>query len=143
MGSGALGASKGQGCRGPRAVTPQLVEKVGEVAMDYSSCCVRAKSLQSHLTHCHPTDWSPPGSSVRGVLQARTLEWVATPSSRGSSRPRDGTPVSCSSCTAGVSLPLSDEGALTLRSILGRSSERVRGREAPRACPFARPSFMH
>ena len=36
-----------------------------------------------------PPDSSPPGSSVRGVLQARTLEWVAIFSSRGSSWPRD------------------------------------------------------
>ena len=32
-------------------------------------------------------DYSPPGSSVHGILQARILEWVATPSSRGSSQP--------------------------------------------------------
>ena len=42
---------------------------------------------------CHPMDCSPPGSSDRGILQARTLEWVAMPSSRGSSRPRDRTQV--------------------------------------------------
>ena len=36
-----------------------------------------AKSLQSCLTLCDPIDGSPPGSSVPGVLQARTLEWVA------------------------------------------------------------------
>ena len=36
-----------------------------------------AKSLQSCLTLCDPTDHSPPGSSVSGILQARTLEWVA------------------------------------------------------------------
>ena len=35
-----------------------------------------------------PMDCSPPGSSVRGILQARILEWVALPSSRGSSPPR-------------------------------------------------------
>ena len=34
-------------------------------------------------------DCSPPVSSVRGILQARILEWVAMPSSRGSSQPRD------------------------------------------------------
>ena len=39
-------------------------------------------------------DGSPPGSSVHGILQARILEWVAMPSSRGSSWPRDRTPVS-------------------------------------------------
>ena len=38
---------------------------------------------------------SPPGSSVHGILQARKLEWVALPSSRGSSPPRDQTWVSC------------------------------------------------
>ena len=36
-----------------------------------------AKSLQSCLTLCDPTDGSPPGSSIPGILQARTLEWVA------------------------------------------------------------------
>ena len=46
-------------------------------------------------------DCSPPGSSVCGILQARILEWVAMPSSRGSSQPRDGTHVSCGSCIAG------------------------------------------
>ena len=36
-----------------------------------------AKSLQSCLTLCHPIDGSPPGSAIPGILQARTLEWVA------------------------------------------------------------------
>ena len=36
-----------------------------------------ANSLQSCLTLCNPIDGSPPGSSVPGILQARTLEWVA------------------------------------------------------------------
>ena len=40
-------------------------------------------------------DYSPPGSSIHGVLQARTLEWVAVPSSRESSRHRDQTCISC------------------------------------------------
>ena len=44
-------------------------------------------------------DCSLPGSSVHGILQAR-LEWVARPSSKRSSRPRDQTSVSCGSCTA-------------------------------------------
>ena len=38
-----------------------------------------AKSLQSCPTLCDPTDGSPPGSPVPGILQARTLEWVAFP----------------------------------------------------------------
>ena len=36
-----------------------------------------AKSLQLCLTLCDPIDGSPPGSPVPGILQARTLEWVA------------------------------------------------------------------
>ena len=44
---------------------------------------------QSCLTLCDPMDYSPPGSSVHGILQARILEWVAISISRGSSRPRD------------------------------------------------------
>ena len=42
---------------------------------------------QLHLTLCDPMDCSPPGSSVHGILQARTLEWVAISSSTGSSPP--------------------------------------------------------
>ena len=38
--------------------------------------CVHGWSLQSCLTLCDPMDCSPPGSSVHGILQARTLEWV-------------------------------------------------------------------
>ena len=41
------------------------------------SAAAAAKSLQSYPTLCDPTDSSPPGSSVPGILQARTLEWVA------------------------------------------------------------------
>ena len=53
-----------------------------------------AKSLLSYLTLCDPMDCSPPGSSVRGILQTRILKWVAVPFSRGSSRRRDGTHIS-------------------------------------------------
>ena len=42
-----------------------------------------------------PMDCSPPGSSVHGIVQARTLQWVDISFSRGSSRPRDRTPDSC------------------------------------------------
>ena len=45
-------------------------------------------------TLCDPMDCTPPGSSVHGILQARILEWVTIPFSRGSSRPRDQTWVS-------------------------------------------------
>ena len=53
-----------------------------------------AKSLQSRLPLCDPVDGSPPGSSVHEIVQARTREWVALSSSRGSSQPRDRTHVS-------------------------------------------------
>ena len=46
-------------------------------------------------TLCDPMDCSPPGSSIHGILQARILEWVAIPFSRGSSQPKDLTQVSC------------------------------------------------
>ena len=56
---------------------------------------------QSCPSLCDPLDCSPPGSSVDEILQARILEWVAMPPSKGSSQPRDGTYISCVSCTAG------------------------------------------
>ena len=59
--------------------------------------CVRAKSLQSCPTLCHPMDHSWPGSSVREISKARMLEWVAMPSSRGSAQPRGQTCVSYAS----------------------------------------------
>ena len=43
---------------------------------------------QSCLTLCDPTDCSPPGSSVHGILQARILGWIVISFSRGSSQPR-------------------------------------------------------
>ena len=42
-----------------------------------SAAAASAKSLQSCPTLCNPRDGSPPGSPVPGILQARTLEWVA------------------------------------------------------------------
>ena len=44
---------------------------------------------------CNPTDCSPPDFSVHGILQARILEWIIIPFSRGSSQTRDRTLVSC------------------------------------------------
>ena len=52
------------------------------------------KVIQLCLTLCDPMHSSPQGSSVLGILQARILEWVAIPFSKGSSRPRDRTCVS-------------------------------------------------
>ena len=61
----------------------------------YTYVCVRSLGL----TVFNPLDCCPPGASVRGISQARILEWVAVSVSRGSSRPRDQTCVSGVSCT--------------------------------------------
>ena len=50
---------------------------------------VKVKAVQSCPTLCNPVDCSPPGPSVHEILQARILEWVAIPFSRGSSQLRD------------------------------------------------------
>ena len=55
---------------------------------------MRANFLQPCPTLCDPMNCSPPGSSVHRILQARILEWVAMPSSRESSPPRDQTHIS-------------------------------------------------
>ena len=57
--------------------------------------CVCVLVTQLCLTLCDPMDYIPPGSSVHGILQARILEEVAIPFSRGSSQSRDPTRVSC------------------------------------------------
>ena len=56
---------------------------------------VKALVTESYLTLCNPMDCRPPGSSVQGIVQARILEWIAISFSRGSSRPRYQTWVSC------------------------------------------------
>ena len=56
---------------------------------------VKVLVTQSCLTLWDRMDCSPPGSSVHGIFQARILEWVAIPFSRGSFQPRDLTQVSC------------------------------------------------
>ena len=48
-----------------------------------------AQSLSCVQLFCKPKDCSPQGSSVHGISQARILEWLAVPSSRESSRPRN------------------------------------------------------
>ena len=54
---------------------------------------------------CDPMDCSPAGSSAYGILQARILEWVAIPFSRGSSPPRDRTQVSLQADSLPSELP--------------------------------------
>ena len=72
--------------------------------------CMHTQSLQSCLILSESVDHSPPGSSVHGIVQARTVEWVAMPSSRGSSPPRDWTHVSYISNPRWILCPLSHLG---------------------------------
>ena len=55
------------------------------------SCTYGSEPVKSYPTFCDPMDYSLPGSSVHGISQARTLEWVAISYSRGSFRFRDQT----------------------------------------------------
>ena len=64
-----------QGSKGDADIENRLVDTMGKGAT--------AKSLQSCPTLCDPIDGSPPGSPVPGILQARTLEWVAIALSGG------------------------------------------------------------
>ena len=75
-----------------------LSEKKQDVEQCLENTAV-ANLLQSCPTLCDPMDCSPPGSPLYGVFQARMLEWIAMPSFRGSSRPRNGTHICYVSCT--------------------------------------------
>ena len=82
----------------PSAVKNKYINVKEQVALIINGMRVRKfrKLILSVCpTLCNPMDCSPPGSSVLGILQARILEWVAISFSRGSSRPRDRTQVSC------------------------------------------------
>ena len=52
-----------------------------------AAAAAAAKSLQSCPTLCDPRDGSPPGSPIPGILQARTLEWVAISSVKAYGKP--------------------------------------------------------
>ena len=68
----------------PRSPTLQADSLPSEPPGKPSAAAAAAKSLQSCPTLCDPIDGSPPGSPVPGILQARTLEWVAVAFSEGS-----------------------------------------------------------
>ena len=69
-------------------------QECGEKGALMCCWCVCVLVAQSCPTLCNPTDCSPPGSSVHGILQARILDWVPIPFSRGSCQPRDQAQVS-------------------------------------------------
>ena len=91
----------------PSPLTPWMTgtqEKEGKPQMKRDRCqrgavCACSATCQVRPTLCDAMEPSPPGSSVHGILQARTLRWVAMPFSRGSSQRRDWTQVSYDSCT--------------------------------------------
>ena len=97
--------SKNHSCpRAPFSVVRGILKFTGWVkfpkhpSSHSPSKCVCAELLQSCPTLCNSMDCSPPGCSVHGILQARILEWVAMPSSRGPSQPRDRIYLSHVSC---------------------------------------------
>ena len=65
------------------------------IVITFHACVL---SLQLSLTLCDPMDYSPPGSSFHGILQARIPEWVAMLSSRWSPQPRDQSHISYVPC---------------------------------------------
>ena len=71
---------------GARELVPSIIFYLPCNQLILKEMC--AKLLQLCPTLCDPMDWSLPGSSVHGILQARILEWIAKPSSRASSQPR-------------------------------------------------------
>ena len=75
-----------------------------------AAAAAAAKSLQLCPTLCDPIDGSPPGTPVPGILQARTLEWVAISFSRGSSPPRNQTCMSFVPCIVDGLLHLQADG---------------------------------
>ena len=91
----------------------------------------------SDLTSCDLLDYSPPGSSVPGIFQARILEWIAISSSRGSSGSRDQTRVSTSPALAGGLFPSSANLGLPTSSLNSLQTTSPLGQLCPGASPVA------
>ena len=83
-----------------RDILNTLKDMRGDGNVSFLPCLqsVRQLCAQSCPTLCDLIDYSPLGSSIRVILHARILEWIAISSSWGSYRPRDRTQVSCVSC---------------------------------------------
>ena len=83
--------------------TDALLDSLGTTVLFSQNIVIKQYSVlvtQSCLTLCNPMDCSLPASSVHGILQARILEWIAMHFSRGCTRPRDWTCISCVSCVS-------------------------------------------
>ena len=61
----------------PTSLRASISLRGNNLFVGHPAAAAAAKSFQSRPTLCDPTDGSPPGSAVPGILQARTLEWVA------------------------------------------------------------------
>ena len=69
--------SHSEGCLFTLHIVSLAMQTLLSLIRSYLFATATAKSLQSCLTLCDPIDCSPPGSPVPGILQARTLEWIA------------------------------------------------------------------
>ena len=76
------------------ALCPRCLSYLFLLKPQHNPLSVCVKVIPSCPTLCNPMDCSPSGSFVHRIFQARILEWVAIPFSRGSSRPRNRTQVS-------------------------------------------------
>jgi len=88
--------ARNEPCWHPKLRLPSLSE-----LWEISICCLAfcaCMHAQLHLTLCDHEYYSCPGSSVHGILQARKLDWISIPFSRGSSQLWDRTRLSCISC---------------------------------------------
>ena len=65
------------------------------ILVQFSLVSLRKTPRKVKVTQSCPTLWDPVDYTVHGILQARILEWIAFPFSRGSSKPRNPTQVSC------------------------------------------------
>ena len=74
-------------CPAPLSLASSRPALVSSWLLRCCFCCI--SHLQSCLTLCDPMDYSPPGFSVHGILQARRQKWVVMSFSRGSSQPRN------------------------------------------------------
>ena len=81
-------------CILPEPILQHLFRRIGWCRVDL----LPSSLTWSHVWLCYPVGSCPPGSSVHGILQARTLEWIVMPSSRRSPWPRGQTCVSYVSC---------------------------------------------
>ena len=107
-------------CRGhPK---PSLLRAEVVLSLSVTQTATWKMHVPSHFSRawpCDPMNCSLPGCSVHGIFQAEILEWVALPSFRGSSRPRDRTCISYVSCIEAVTLECTNKYFLALRNVRG------------------------